>query len=68
LEVLKVNFFFIVGEDGAETDDIGKYNIVFTVDTDVKMNVTIHYMCTEEVRIALIHIFFLLVPVPGRES
>lgn len=37
------------GEDGSETDDLGKYNVVFTVDSDVKMNVTIHYMCTEEV-------------------
>jgi hypothetical protein len=30
---------------------VGKYNIVFTVDSDVKMNVTVHFMCTEEVLI-----------------
>jgi hypothetical protein len=28
---------------------VGKYNVVFTVDSDVKMNVTVHFMCTEEV-------------------
>ena len=44
------NNYFFTGEEGSGPDEIGKYNVVFTVDSDVKMNVSVHYMCTEEVR------------------
>ena len=30
-------------------DDPGKYNIVFTLDSDVRTSITIYYLATEEV-------------------